>query len=118
MPKLQNEVISEDHLPKKEIKQTTSKEVKTAIANLITGKASDENGITSEHYKYAIDEVTEEIVKNINQIFHDLDVPQSLRNRILTPVPKRKKDKTIPGNYRGIVVTNIFSKFFETIVKD
>jgi hypothetical protein len=37
LPKLQNEVISEDHLPKKEIKQTTSKEVKTAIANLITG---------------------------------------------------------------------------------
>jgi hypothetical protein len=67
---------------------------------------------------YYVDEVTEEIVKIINQIFHDLDVPQSLRNGILTPVLKKKKDKTIPGNYRGIVVTNIFSKFFETIVKD
>ena len=118
MPKLQNEVISEDHLPKKESKQTTSKEVKTAITNLITRKASDENGIISEHYKYAIDEVTEEIVKHIDQTFHDLGVPQSIRNGILTSVLKWKKDKTIPGNIRGIVVTNIFSKFFETIVKD
>jgi hypothetical protein len=42
LAKLQNEVISEDHLPKKEIKQTTSKEVKTAIKNLSTGKASDD----------------------------------------------------------------------------
>jgi hypothetical protein len=67
---------------------------------------------------YYVDEVTEEIVKIINKIFHDLDVPQSLRNGILIPVLKKKKDKTIPGNYRGIVVANIFSKFFETIVKD
>jgi hypothetical protein len=103
---------------KKEIKQTTSKEVKTAIKHFTTGKASDENGIISEHYKYAIDDVTEEIVKIINKIFHDLDVPQSLRNGILTPVLKKKKDKTIPGNYRGIVVGSIFSNIFETIVKD
>jgi hypothetical protein len=81
----------------------------------MTEMVSPQNTINMPYY---VDEVTEEIVKIINQIFHDLDVPQSLRNGILTPVLKKKKDKTIPGNYRGIVVTNIFSKFFETIVKD
>jgi hypothetical protein len=29
---------------------------------------------------------------------------------ILTPILKKGKDKNIPGNYRGIVVTNTFSK--------
>ncbi|VDI30959.1 Hypothetical predicted protein [Mytilus galloprovincialis] len=85
---------------------------------LNTGKASDENGIVSEHYIHAIDVITDEITDIINQIFEELDVPQSLKNGILTPVLKKKKDKTIPGNYRGIVVTSIFSKIFETIIKD
>jgi hypothetical protein len=42
----------------------------------------------------------------INQIFQDLDIPDSMKSGILTPILKRGKDKNIPGNYRGIVVTN------------
>ncbi|CAC5359728.1 unnamed protein product [Mytilus coruscus] len=90
----------------------------SAIRKLNTGKASDENGIVSEHYIHAIDVITDEITDIINQIFEELDVPQSLKNGILIPDLKKGKDKTIPGNYRGIVVTSIFSKIFETIIKD
>jgi hypothetical protein len=33
-------------------------------------------------------------------------------------VLKKGKDKNIPGNYRGIVVTNTFPKILESIIKD
>jgi hypothetical protein len=41
-----------------------------------------------------------------------------LKRGILTPVLKKKKDKTLPGNYRGIVVTNTFSKIIESVIKE
>ncbi|CAG2189456.1 unnamed protein product [Mytilus edulis] len=118
LSKLQNNIIPELDIQKEEITKATPTEIESAIRKLNTGKASDENGIVSEHYIHAIDVITDEITDIINQIFEELDVPQSLKNGILTPVLKKKKDKTIPGNYRGIVVTSIFSKIFETIIKD
>ncbi|CAC5417920.1 unnamed protein product [Mytilus coruscus] len=114
---MQNDIIFENQHFKKKIKQPTPEEVKTAIKNLSTGKTSDENGICSEHYQHAVDEVSLEIVSIINNIFSDLDVPKSLKNGILTPFLKKKKYKTISGNYRGIVVISISSKIFESIVK-
>jgi hypothetical protein len=42
----------------------------------------------------------------------------SMKSGILTPILKKGKDKNIPGNYRGIVVTNTFSKILESIIKD
>ncbi|CAC5405366.1 unnamed protein product [Mytilus coruscus] len=67
--------------------------------------------------KEAVDDVSVETASIINNIFTNLDVPKSFKNGILKPVLKKKKNKTIPGNYRGIVVTSIFSKIFESIVK-
>jgi hypothetical protein len=42
----------------------------------------------------------------------------NLQRGILTPVLKKKKDKTLPGNYRGIVVTNTFSNIIESVIKE
>jgi hypothetical protein len=46
-----------------------------------------------------------EICSITNQIFEELNIPDTLKKGILTPVLKKKKDKTLPGNYRGIVLT-------------
>ncbi|VDI16250.1 Hypothetical predicted protein [Mytilus galloprovincialis] len=91
LAKLQNDIIFENQHSKKEIKQATPEEVKSAIKNLSTGKTSDENGICSEHYKYAVDELSEEIASIINDIFSDLDVPKNLKNGLLTPVLKKEE---------------------------
>ncbi|VDI16009.1 Hypothetical predicted protein [Mytilus galloprovincialis] len=63
LAKLQNDIIlknqhSKKKEKKKEIKQTTPEEVKTAIKNLSIGKTSDENGICSEYCKEAVEEVS------------------------------------------------------------
>jgi hypothetical protein len=48
----------------------------------------------------------------------ELNIPDNLKSGILTSVLKKKKDKTLPGNYRGIVVTNMFSKNIESVIKE
>ena len=53
----------------------------------------------------------------INTIFSKLDIPSSLKSGLLTPVLKKGKDPTTPGNYRGITVTRSFSKILECIIK-
>jgi hypothetical protein len=59
-----------------------------------------------------------EICSITNQIFEELNIPDTLKRGIITPVLKKKKDKTLPGNYRGIVVTNTFSKIIESVIKE
>ncbi|CAG2256242.1 unnamed protein product [Mytilus edulis] len=61
--KLQNNLIPELDVQNKEITKATPTEIESAIRKLNTGKASDENGIVSEHYIHAID-IFETIIKD------------------------------------------------------
>ncbi|CAC5357155.1 unnamed protein product [Mytilus coruscus] len=94
------------------------KEVNKAIEKLKAGKAPDEDGISAEHYKYGMDELTPFIVHLLNLILTYLDVPIFLKTGILTPILKKEKDKTLPSSYRGITVTKIFAKILQSILKD
>ena len=116
--KLQNYIISTSTNTKIPITPTTCKEVMNAVGKLNTGKSADENGIQAEHFRNAKEELAPLLCEIINQIFQDLDIPDSMKSGILTPILKKGKDKNIPGNYRGIVVTNTFSKILESIIKD
>ena len=51
-----------------------------------TGKSADSNGICAEHFKYGADEIVPDIVNIINKIFKDLDIPEKLKSRVVTPV--------------------------------
>jgi hypothetical protein len=116
--KLQNYIISTSTNTKIPITPTTCKEVMNAVEKLNTGKSADENGIQAKHFRNAKEELAPLLCEIINQIFQDLDIPDSMKSGILTPILKKGKDKNIPGNYRGIVVTNTFSKILESIIKD
>ena len=106
---MQNKIIEENQLiERKRIEPVTITEVLNAMTNMKSGKARDENGIGAEHYKYAADQIAPFICDCINTIFNNLDTPSSLKSGLLTPVLKKGKDPTIPGNYRGITVTRNF----------
>ncbi|CAG2249349.1 unnamed protein product [Mytilus edulis] len=94
------------------------KEVNKAIEKLKAGKAPDEDGISAEHYKHGMEELTPFIVHLLNLILTYLDVPIFLKTGILTPILKKKKDKTLPSSYRGITVTKTFAKILQSILKD
>ena len=52
-----------------------------------------------------------------NQIFHEKKkVPEPFKTGIVTPLLKKSKGPTILDNYRGITVTPILVKLFETVL--
>jgi hypothetical protein len=66
---------------------------------------TDELLTEKERYKAISDELdatfaelATEICSITNQIFEELNIPDILKRGILTPVLKKKKDKTLPGN--------------------
>ena len=117
--KLQNILIEEKELKEgSEIQPTNFNEIREAIRSMNSGKAADLEGISAEHLKYAQNEVSPILVEIINCIFKEADLPDELKKGVLTPVLKKSKDKRIPSNYRGIVVTNCIAKVLESILKN
>ena len=54
----------------------------------------------------------------MNTIFRNGYVPSQLKQGILTPVLKKKKDATLPTNYRGITVLSIIGKVLERVLQN
>ncbi|VDI42920.1 Hypothetical predicted protein [Mytilus galloprovincialis] len=92
--------------------------VKETFYHQNAGKAPDEDGISAEHYKHGMEELTPLIRHLLNLILTYLDVPIFLKTVILTPILKKEKDKTLPSSYRGITVTKTFAKILQSILKD
>jgi hypothetical protein len=65
------------------ITPTTCKEVMNAVEKLNTGKSADENGIQAKHFRNAKEELAPLLCEIINQIFQDLDIPDSMKSGIL-----------------------------------
>ncbi|KAK3105231.1 hypothetical protein FSP39_020278 [Pinctada imbricata] len=100
------------------IKKAEEDEIRKIIVNLKNNKAADIMGLTAEHLKMALDQVTPSITRIINAMLERGEVPHILKTGVLTPVLKKGKDKTRPGNYRGVTVTTLLGKILETYIRD
>ena len=60
-----------------------------------------------------MDELKSLILHILNTIIEELDIPQMLKRGIMTPILR----KINPANYRGIIVTKIFTKIIQSILK-
>ena len=80
-------------------------------------KASDEYGLCAEPLKlissYYICHV---FVKLFNKIWKARYFPKHLNQSVLTSVPKKGKDETHLDNHRGISITPVIGKVFESIL--
>ena len=94
----------------------TAKEVKEAISKLNNKRAPDKFGLAAEHLKHSSEIFIEDITTTFNQILESRTVPESFKTGILTPVLKKSKDPTNLDNYRGISVTPIIGKLFESVL--
>ncbi|MEW8544540.1 MAG: hypothetical protein AB2693_13510, partial [Candidatus Thiodiazotropha sp.] len=94
----------------------TLKEVRDAVQKLNTKKAPDEFGLTAEHLKLSNCVLIDDITDIFNQILHTKIVPEAFKSGVLTPVLKKSKDATVLDNYRGITVTPILGKLFESVL--
>ena len=92
-------------------------EVDKAVVHLSNGKAAGPDGMTGEHLKYGGSLLRTWITQIFNAILLLKCVPSSFKIANITPVYKRKgKDPLDPNSYRGIGVSNILSKLFESLI--
>ena len=100
-----------------EVQPVTEKEIKDALKCLNTGKSADIFGVTAEHLIYASEALLPILVSLMNNILFKGNIPDIMKEGVLTPVFKKKGSSTDSRNYRGITVTPTISKLLACIIK-
>ena len=98
------------------IEPVTLKKVNTIVKSFKSNKAKDPFGISAEHLKHAPRILLRVLTALMNRILHSGYIPSLLKQGILAPVLKKKKDATLPTNYRGITVLSVLGKVLERIL--
>ncbi|KAI5738424.1 hypothetical protein M8J77_006867 [Diaphorina citri] len=89
----------------------TFQEIKKIIMELKNNKASGEDGIVAELWKYADNYSILCLQKIIEQIWTTEKLPEDWSTAIIHPIHK-KGDKSDPNNYRGISLLSVTYKIF------
>ena len=90
--------------------------IHVAIKSLNSGKSPDEMGLTAEHLKYSGAVLLPTLVTIFDDIVKTKKIPEAFKSGIITPVHKKGKDPSKMDNYRGITVSSILGKLFETVI--
>ena len=86
-----------------------------AMKGLQIGKSAGEDRISPEHIKFAHDSLAKHLLQLFNMIMCHGYVPKSFGSGIIIPILKDKhSDTSILENYRGITLSSVISKLFET----
>ena len=64
-----------------------------------------------------MDEVCQPLADLMNYILSCGYIPPMMLEGLVTPVPKKDKDATLPTNYRGITVLSITGKVLEKVLQ-
>ena len=98
-------------------KPVTANEISSIIRSFRNGKAQYINGLSVEHLKHAAGSVALPLANLMNFILSTGYIPPVLLKGLLTPVPKKDKDQTLPTNYKGITVLSILGKVLEKVLQ-
>jgi hypothetical protein len=93
-------------------------DVRKSVKRLNTGKSPDYYGITAEHLKFAGEGIIPEVTHLLNCLLRLRRIPDIMKIGVVTPIFKKKKDKSLPTNYRGITVTPVILKLIETVLRN
>ena len=99
-------------------KPVTPEEIKNIVRSFKLSKAQDIFGLSSEHLKFAPDSLYSVLSSLMECILYTGYVPPQLKQGILTPVLKKKKDAAQPTNYRGITILSILGKILERVLQN
>ena len=99
-----------------EIQPFTEEEMKKSVQKLNTKKSPDEFGLVSEHLKHGLSVILPYLVAFYTAILRTGEIPKAFKSGILHPIHKKGKDPKSMDNYRGITVTSVIGKLFETLL--
>ena len=92
-------------------------DVLQAISKL-KSKKLDGSGVFSEHLKYASSAISESLAGFFTSVIRHGYMPFSIRNSLLTPIPKANKNTSCSSNYRAIALASNLSKLLEHLILD
>uniref|UniRef100_A0A670HWB0 Reverse transcriptase domain-containing protein n=1 Tax=Podarcis muralis TaxID=64176 RepID=A0A670HWB0_PODMU len=91
-------------------------EVEEVIKELKRGKAPGPDGFTSSYYKEMKDTLMVPLIKVMNNILKEKDIPGTWKEAFITITPKQDSDLTQIKNYRPISLLNADYKIFTGIL--
>ena len=98
------------------IEPFTEQEMRKSVQALNKKKSPNEFGIVSEHLKHGLSVIIPYLVIFFDAIISSGEIPKAFKSGILHPIHKKGKDPKSMDNYRGITVTSVFGKLFETLL--
>lgn len=79
-------------------KPVEMEEIHSIVRSFKGGKAQDIHGLSAEHLKYAVEVIASPLAPLMNFILKTGYILPMLLEGLLTPVPKKDKDQTLPTN--------------------
>lgn len=94
----------------------TEKDVSDLIKSRESSSSPGKDGLTYPFYKLCVDEVTPALTKVFNTILQRSSLPLSMKDSIITVIPKGDTPTDLPQNLRPITLTNCDYKIFTCIL--
>jgi hypothetical protein len=92
-------------------------EILRAIKDLKNGKSCGPDGISNELIKYSVNTMLDPLHKVFNLVLTSGIYPDCWAKGIIKPLHK-KEDPSLPNNYRGITLTSVMGKLFNSILNN
>ena len=94
----------------------TLQEAELAVTNLKNHKSMGAEGITAEVWKHGGPTTTERLQELIIRIWEAEEVPQQWKDTKLISIFKKKGDRVVCRNHRGIALLSVAGKIFAKIM--
>ena len=94
-------------------KPVETAEIFSIVRSFRNGKAKNIHGLFAEHLKQAVEIVALPLASLMNFVLSTAISRPCCCKGLLTPVPKKDKDQTLPTNYKGITVLSILGKVLQ-----
>lgn len=114
---IKNSLIDQNNEMLFNFKEVSENEVSKLFGDLKVGVASGEDKITAKMVKLAKPYLIKPLTNAINNSICLSVFQRRAKRATVSPIDKGGKDKLCVNNYRPVSILNIFSKFYERIIK-
>jgi len=98
------------------VRPLSENEVQHAINQLKLGKAAGADGLPGELFKIGSQDLTCILVKLFDDIWQKRSVPQEFKDALIVHICKRKGDRSVCDNHRGISLLSIPGKILACVI--
>jgi len=91
-------------------------EVARAISQLSSGKAAGTGGLSPELFKIESRILVEKLTTMFSNIWNDRSVPQDFKDATIMHIFKRKEDRSVCDNHRGIFLLSVPGKILARVI--